>query len=109
MAYKGRKSASKVLPFPQHHHVVEALSPPTYLAPEEKALWNRIALDYDIRTNSAALLLEVAMQCHARARQARDVLKKEGMTVVGPNGQKAHPLLATERQSQAQMITSLRR
>jgi hypothetical protein len=49
------------------------------------------------------------MQSRARTRLCRDVLKKEGMMVAGPNGQKAHPLLATERQAQQQMMTALRR
>jgi|tagenome__1003787_1003787.scaffolds.fasta_scaffold20536921_2 P27 family predicted phage terminase small subunit len=109
MAYKGRKSASKVLPFPSRPQLIENIRAPSYLAPEEQKLYDRIASDYDIRSNSAAVILEIACQNHARARNCRDVLKKEGLTVAGPNGVKAHPLLATERQAQAQMITALRR
>ena len=105
-----RKSTERrVLPFPQRPHTIEDIRAPTYLAPEEQKLWDRIASDYDIRNNSAAVILEIAMQSHARARTCRDVLKKEGFMIAGPNGQKAHPLLATERQAQSQMMTALRR
>ena len=75
MAFKGCKSANKVLPFTPRPHIVENIAAPTYFAPEEQKLWNNIAIDYDIRNNSAAVILEIAMQSHARARTCRDVLK----------------------------------
>ena len=108
MTFKGRKSANKVLPFTPRHHVVESITAPAYLPPEEPKLYDKIAADIDLRTNAAAVILEIAMQQHARVRACRDVLKKEGMTVAGPNGVKAHPLLAAERQAQVQMLTAFR-
>jgi hypothetical protein len=35
--------------------------------------------DYDIRSNSAAAILEIAMASHARARARREQIKKDGL------------------------------
>ena len=86
--FKGRKSSNKevVLPFPRR--AVENISAPSYLAPEEQELYEKMAVDYDIRGYSAAVILEIVMQHHARVRVCREVIKKEGMMIPGLMGRR---------------------
>jgi phage terminase small subunit len=109
MAYKGRKSPNKVLPFPQQRHVINTIVAPSHLDPIERELFDQIAADVDLRTHNSAKVLEVAMMNHARMRQARDILKKDGLMVEGHAGKKAHPMIGVERNAQAAMMQALRR
>ncbi len=110
MAQRGRKSASKIVPFPSRQHIVENIAlAPSHFSPEDKKLFDRLATEYDIRDHAAAAILEIAVSSHARARVCREAIKKDGLTVEGPNGIKAHPLIAQERSAHQQVLAALRR
>jgi P27 family predicted phage terminase small subunit len=55
------------------------------------------------------LLLEAACDAWDRTVQARDTLRREGVTVpTGNGGSKKHPAVDVERDARAQFITALR-
>jgi len=102
MKQRGRKSAASRGIFPKPHLVPAAPppnqpSPPSHLAPEEVQIWRDVVAEYRGTTSSLALLAN-GLEAHQRARECREAIDKEGMTVEGTAGQlKAHPLLSVER------------
>jgi P27 family predicted phage terminase small subunit len=87
MAYRGRKSAAKLLPFPGQH--LEPLEAPAHLGLEERKLWDHITTEVNINSTTAAAVLETALDAHARARQCKEQIKKDGLMVRGQKGRYA--------------------
>jgi P27 family predicted phage terminase small subunit len=106
---RGRKG-NKVVPFTPRHHIVDNISAPAHLPPEERQLFDQIATDYDIRGHTAAAVLEVAMIAHMRSRLAREQIKKDGMMIkTQQGGQRHHPLINVEHTAHVRMVAALRR
>jgi hypothetical protein len=60
-------------------------------------------------TATAIDVLTSALEAHMRARLAREIVDKEGMTTIGRDGQaKAHPLLAVERDARAAWLAGVK-
>jgi len=54
-------------------------------------------------------VLTTALEAHKRAREAREAIARDGMTVVGRDGQaKVHPLLAVERDARAGWLAAIK-
>jgi len=65
--------------------------------------------DFSIETQTAQAVLTVALEAHQRARECREIVAREGMTVVGRDGQaKVHPLLAVERDARQSFLAAFR-
>lgn len=73
-------------------------------------MWKRIAEDFDLWGDDAALLvLNAAMEARDRCEQARQEVAKAGLTVpTGAGGVKPHPAVAIERDARLSMIRALR-
>jgi P27 family predicted phage terminase small subunit len=65
--------------------------------------------DYERKTRTAINVLATCLEAHMRAREARELVEREGMTVVGRDGQtKVHPLLAVERDARQAWLAGIK-
>ncbi|HSA69077.1 MAG TPA: phage terminase small subunit P27 family [Burkholderiales bacterium] len=82
---------------------------PTHLSPEAKAWWKRLRDEYALDDEAARLLLLVALEAFDRMRECQKAIAKDGMIARGSKRQpRAHPLLAVERDSRAQMLAAMK-
>ena len=102
MKQRGRKS-SALLTFSRPRLITSAPaddpppSAPAHLGAPEREIWADIIADWTGSRASFALLT-VGLEAHQRAREARETIDNEGLTVIGRDGQvRAHPLLGAER------------
>jgi P27 family predicted phage terminase small subunit len=98
---RGRKSAALVAFGPRLVSQSPANepppTPPAHLGEREKQIWSDIVADWTGSRASFAVLT-AGLEAHQRAREARETIDAEGLTVVGRDGQsKAHPLCTVER------------
>jgi P27 family predicted phage terminase small subunit len=71
--------------------------PPNHLGEPEQQIWNAVIGDWKGNGASYFVLLS-GLEAHQRAREAREIIDDEGMTIIGRDGQpKAHPLCTVER------------
>jgi P27 family predicted phage terminase small subunit len=106
MKQRGRKGPLSRGAFPKPHLVVPSPptsssssepEPPDHLAEPERAIWRNVLREFR-GTEASLALLTSGLEAHERARQCREAIAQEGLTVDGADGQqKAHPLLAVER------------
>jgi P27 family predicted phage terminase small subunit len=83
--------------------------PPDHLGAPEKLIWEQVFEDYDLSTRASAAVLATALEAHQRAREAREIISRDGMTVEGRDGQaKVHPLLAVERDARQAWVAGIR-
>jgi P27 family predicted phage terminase small subunit len=84
-------------------------STPEHLSKPARELWDRIRNTYAITDEAGILLLTTAMESWDRAKQAQDIIRKDGPSVVDRWGQtKAHPMIAVERNAHAALLAALR-
>jgi P27 family predicted phage terminase small subunit len=82
---------------------------PSTLSPEAKRWFKRIQQEYHIVDQPGLLLLQTAMEALDRMRECQRAIERDGSTVQDRFGQtKAHPLLATERDARAQLLSAIR-
>src|SRR4051794_32695066 len=82
---------------------------PSHLGREEAALFNQIARSYGLRDEVSLRILEEGMASLQRARKAREVIDKDGMTFRDSKGQpRNHPLLFVERDARAAALSAFR-
>jgi P27 family predicted phage terminase small subunit len=113
MTKRGRKSRAElaVVPFRtvRPRADFEAPSPPDYLGEPERQIWAGVFRDYDLSADVATAVLATALEAHQRARECREAIDRNGMTVTGRDGQvKVHPLLAVERDARAQWLAGVK-
>lgn len=86
----------------------DAPNPPGHLSEEAQRLWRRVAHEYVLETHGYELLT-AAFEAWDRARQARQTLDRDGLTVTDRYGQvKPHPCVQIERDSRNQFRQMLR-
>ena len=107
MRQRGRKSAASlsVLRGPSlvaSQPIKDDLPPPpAHLGDPERQIWNDVVRDWQGTSASYAVLV-AGLEAHQRARECREIIVVEGLTVVGRDGQaKSHPLCPVERDSAA--------
>ena len=84
-------------------------TPPNHLGEPECEIWKHTFSEYDLSTDIAVDVLRTALEAHRRAREAREAIERDGMTVVGRDNQmKPHPLLAVERDARAQWLAAIK-
>jgi P27 family predicted phage terminase small subunit len=83
---------------------------PKHLSADSRRVWRRVADDFDLWQEDAALLtLTAAMEARDRCEQAREQLATEGLTVAtGAGGLKPHPAAGIERDNRLAMVRCLR-
>jgi P27 family predicted phage terminase small subunit len=83
--------------------------PPDHLGEPERRIWKHVLADYQLSTETAIHVLCSALEAHQRAREAREAINRDGMTVTGRDGQlRCHPLCAVERDSRAQWLAGVK-
>jgi len=115
MGTRGRKSRAElsVVPFQlasiPPHTDVEPPAPPDHLGEPERQIWRGIFHDYGLSADVATAVLASALEAHQRARECREAIDRDGMTIAGRDGQtKVHPLLAVERDARAQWLAGIK-
>jgi hypothetical protein len=82
---------------------------PSHLAKEEGDLFMQIVRAYALHDEVSQKILEEAMASLQRARLAREVLLKEGMTFKDAKGRpKPHPCCTIERDARAAGLAALK-
>ncbi|WP_018231412.1 P27 family phage terminase small subunit [Thioalkalivibrio thiocyanodenitrificans] len=79
-------------------------APPETLAAPEADIFVRLRDDFDIQDAPGLVLLHQLCRAHQLAREAREIVAREGLVVDG----KAHPLLATIRDAEKQLAATMR-
>jgi P27 family predicted phage terminase small subunit len=80
---------------------------PAHLSEAMQTWWRQVMADYALEAHHLRLL-EAAADAWDRMTQARDVLREEGLTVLGANGVKKHPAADVERDSRLAFARLLR-
>jgi P27 family predicted phage terminase small subunit len=96
-------------PPPSFNPVVRLAAAPKHLADEEAGLFRRLVAEFQIDDSNSVSLLTVAMEAHARMREAREQLAAEGTVIEDRFGQKrTHPAVAIERDARADYLRAMR-
>jgi phage terminase small subunit len=103
-----------IIPVAPEPHRVRRLAdqpaPPLHLGQPEQQIWRDVLADLPHAPTSAVLaILRAGLEAHQRARLAAEAISRDGMTVCGRDGQqRAHPLLAVERDARQAYVVSLK-
>jgi hypothetical protein len=81
---------------------------PAGLSRDGRRLWVELQGTYGIVDPGGLLLLELAVRSFDDWTAARKLLDKEGLTVAGPGGRKAHPALRAVEVAHRPLMASLR-
>jgi len=82
--------------------------PPHGLSKEARLWWLKINSGWTL-DDAALLLLESALECFDRMREAQKILKREGIIIRDRFGQKkSHPATLTERDAKLAMVRNLK-
>lgn len=83
--------------------------PPAHLTEKAKEWWGKLSAEYDLGDSAAQLLLAQCLTAFDRANEARQILRREGITTRDKSGKvRAHPAAAIERDAQKTMAQALR-
>jgi P27 family predicted phage terminase small subunit len=112
MVQRGRKSSAQLADIPMEpavHRHSSLPKPPCHLGEPERQIWRHVFEDFELATRTAEAVLTSALEAHQRARECREAITREGMTVAGRDGQvKVHPLIAAERDARGAFLTAIR-
>jgi phage terminase small subunit len=82
--------------------------PPAHLGKPEQQIWRDVFADFSLTARISGAVLATALEAHQRAREAREIIAREGM-VVGRAGQgKVHPLLKVERDARQAWLAAIK-
>ncbi|MCP5010963.1 MAG: hypothetical protein GY942_13360 [Aestuariibacter sp.] len=82
---------------------------PKQLSREAKQWWRKFQEEYGVEDEAGLLLMQTALEAFDRMKEAQKVIAEDGLMIKDRFDQlKAHPLLTTERDSRAQMLTALK-
>ncbi|OLB72056.1 MAG: hypothetical protein AUI16_21475 [Alphaproteobacteria bacterium 13_2_20CM_2_64_7] len=82
--------------------------PPDHLGEAERRIWKHVLTDYQLSTIAIDVLI-TALEAHQRARESRETVQRDGMVVVGRDGQqKQHPLLSVERDARQAWLAGIK-
>jgi P27 family predicted phage terminase small subunit len=113
MKQRGRKSAASLSVLRGPRLVVSQPAdapppPPDHLGDPEKQIWADVVADWRGTRVSFAVLAS-GLEAHQRARECREIIETEGLTVVGRDGQsRSHPLCTVERDAHAAFQRTLK-
>lgn len=112
MGARGSKSASEIDVTPPLALVspslpVELPAPPAHLTPETQAWWRQVVSEFELETHHLRLL-ECACDAWDRMLQAREEIRKYGITAMGHHGAKLQPAVVVERDSRTAFVRIVR-
>mgnify|MGYP001173876165 FL=1 len=82
---------------------------PKHLKTAAKRMWERLQADFCIDDSAGLCLLEAACSAYQLSEDARELVRREGLTVTDRFGQaRPHPGCAIERDARGQMIAAFR-
>lgn len=82
---------------------------PGHLSKEARKIWKQLTYEYGIDDAGGLAILKTGLEAFDRATEAREHIKKEGMTILDRFGaSKPHPLLACERDARSQWLAALK-
>jgi P27 family predicted phage terminase small subunit len=112
MLQRGRKSRASLAVVPARPRDDDRSPPPpppAHLGEPEQHLWTTTLADYAAATQMSLAVLRTALEAHQRARECREVIARDGMTLPARGGQlKVHPLLATERDARQAFLAGVK-
>jgi hypothetical protein len=108
-----RHQTSEMAPFiawnlPMTKTKPKTLTAPAGISAEARERWQALVREYSIEDAAGLQLMAEYVPAFDRLRQCQAQIKRDGPTVSGRWGTKAHPLLAVERDCRAQMIACLK-
>jgi phage terminase small subunit len=114
LSHRGRKNRFDSIPAVPRP-TSEPLKPadpdmPLDLSDDMRAWWGRVTAEYNLEVHELCLLA-TACRAHDRMEQARKIIAREGLTVDGQYGPRAHPCVSIERDSRlafARLIRDLK-
>lgn len=78
---------------------------PSHLSKESKRLWVEIVKEYVFDDAASLSVLQTALEARDRLQECRDLINKEGLTVLDRFGQtRPHPLLSAERDARSGVL-----
>jgi phage terminase small subunit len=81
---------------------------PAHLHPAEAVIWRAILAEWNC-TGASLVVLELALAAAARAREAREILEADGLTIRGRDGQvMVHPMISAERAASRAFLAALK-
>ena len=80
---------------------------PKHLSEEAAALWRDVLVTFELEPHHRSIL-ERALEALDRLRQAQAAIDRDGITVQGRFGPKAHPATALERDSRIAYLRAIR-
>lgn len=78
-------------------------TPPSHLSEDAKQFWRSTLEDFDLE-DDAKMLLRVTLEQFDRLQQAREAIKRDGLTLFN----KPHPALQVEKQAVSAFYRGLR-
>ena len=88
---------------------MKKIEPPKHLSEEAREWWAKLTEEYCIDDDAGRLLLQTGLEAFDRMRDCQAAIDRDGEMIKDRFEQlKAHPLLATERDTRAQMLASLK-
>jgi P27 family predicted phage terminase small subunit len=113
MKQRGRKSAASLAVLRGPRLVVSQPAddpppPPDHLGDPEKQIWADVVADWRGSKVSFAVLAS-GLEAHQRARECREIIETEGLTIIGRDGQsRSHPLCVVQRDAAAAFQRTLK-
>lgn len=84
-------------------------NPPKHLTAPARRWWTQMQREYGITDAGGLSLLAAAADAWERAREARELVAKDGAVTVDRFGQQvAHPAVAIERGARAQFLQAMK-
>ena len=117
MNQRGRKSVAAMVTYDlignprsiRNQPTVNAPPPPDHLGEPEKEIWRSVFRDFTMTSQTSNAVLQAALEAHMRARECREAILHDGVTVPDRHGTpRAHPLLATERDARQAFLSGLK-
>ncbi|MDO8862470.1 P27 family phage terminase small subunit [Haliea sp. E1-2-M8] len=79
------------------------------MSTEARSWWDRLLAEYGIADDAGLLLMQTALESFDRMRDCQAAVTRDGAMIKDRFDQlKPHPLLATERDARAQMLSALK-
>jgi hypothetical protein len=75
---------------------------------DAKALRKQLAIEYAATGGEGVRIIDVAVECYSRLREAQTLLANDGLVVPGRDGPKQHPACVIERSARRAYLDALR-
>jgi P27 family predicted phage terminase small subunit len=80
---------------------------PKHLTAEARRIWRNMVAEWQF-DDATLMILRQALEAFDRLNQAREAITRDGLTILGPSGQRAHPALLVEKDSRNALLRAWR-